>query len=73
MWNADLVTQHMLLFRIRKVKPSRAAFVYKAVVRALTSGPLCRSLTATSALHKQTLLNTQNPNVITDHCYFSDT
>lgn len=52
MWNADLVTQHMLLFSIRKVKPSSAASVYKAAVRALTSGPLCGSLTATSALHK---------------------
>jgi len=51
-WNADLVTQRMPLFRTGKVKPSRAASVYKAVVRTLTSGPLCRSLTATSALHK---------------------
>lgn len=52
MWNADLVTQHMLLFRIQKVKPSRAASVCKAVVSTLTSGPLCSSLRATSALHK---------------------
>lgn len=52
MWNADLVTQHMPLFSIGKVKPSSAASVYKAAVRALTSGPLCGSLTATSALHK---------------------
>lgn len=52
MWNADLVTQHTLLFRIQKVKPSRAASVSRVAARALTSGPLCRSLTASSALHK---------------------